>query len=114
VGNFQCAIERLDGQGVAMRLHGSIDLYSSSEFRLALESVFSDSNKLVLIDMSDVEFVDSSAIATLAEGLTWSRQDQRRFVLAGLSSMLLDIFSIAKLDTVFDIVDDADAFLSSL
>jgi len=97
-----------------MRLHGSIGLYSSPDLRQALEPELNDENELILMDMSGVEFIDSSAIATLAEGLSWSHRKHRRFVIAGLSSMLLDIFSIARLDTVFEIVDDAEVFLAGL
>ena len=107
-------IEPLAGKGVVIRLHGSIDLYSSPDLRLALGSELNDGNELILMDMSGVEFIDSSAIATLAEGLSWSRRKRRRFVIAGMSGILLDIFSIAKLDAVFEIVDDAEPFLASL
>jgi len=97
-----------------MRLHGSIDLHSSPHFRLVLGSELNDENELILVDMSGVEFIDSSAIATLAEGLSWSRTKHKRFVIAGMSGTLMDIFMITKLDSVFEIVDDAEVFLANL
>jgi len=114
MGRFSCTIEPLADKGVLLRLEGSIDLYSSPDFRLALGSELNDRNALILVDMAGVGFIDSTAIATLAEGLGWSRKKQRRFVLAGLSRELVDIFTISKLDTVFEIIDDADSFLSDL
>ena len=49
--------------------------------------------------------MDSAGIATLVEGLQWSRSTGGRFVLSGLTENVHDVFSLSKLDTVFEIVD---------
>ncbi len=65
-----------------------------------------------MVDLSGVEFIDSSGIATLAGGLAWSRQSGGRFVLAGIRSSVKDVFAMAKLDDAFEIATDCENALA--
>ena len=60
------AIERRD-DGVVLRLAGELDLYNANDVAAALEEVAGESPRRVVIDLTDVAFVDSTALGTLVE-----------------------------------------------
>jgi anti-sigma B factor antagonist len=94
---------------VRLRISGDINIHTSPELRERLKPLLSDEYKEIRIALDDVRFIDSSGIATLVEGLQWSRSSGGRFVLSGLANTVRDVFVLAKLDTVFDIEDNAAA-----
>jgi len=86
-----------------VEVRGNVTIHSSPELRRALLPLFADGYSMIRVDLTEVGFIDSSGIATLVEGLKWARESGGRFVLAGLSDKVRDVFELAKLDTVFDI-----------
>jgi len=82
---------------------GDVTIQTSPELRNALQPLFTSNLEVVRVILNDVKFMDSSGIATLVEGLQWSKTSGGRFVLAGLSETVRDVFELAKLDTIFEI-----------
>lgn len=80
---------------------GEVDLYSSTQLRDALLSEMRSGAPSVLINMTDVSYIDSSGIATLVEGLQLSRQTKTRFGLFGLRPNARSVLQLARLDKVF-------------
>src|SRR5580698_1410965 len=84
---------------------GDIDLYSSPTLRSALVEEIKPRGPCVLVNMSDVPYIDSSGIATLVEGLQLTRQTKTRFGLYGLHSNARSVLELARLNKVFIIFD---------
>ncbi len=93
------------GEGaVRVKLDGVVNIQTAVGLRRQLKPMLSKKNSNIHIDLSGVGFIDSAGLATLVEGLQWSRAAEgRRFVLSGLSDNVRDIFELAKLDAVFEI-----------
>jgi len=87
----------------ALTLSGVVNIHTATQLRQHLKPLLDDKHQEVRVDLGGVSFIDSAGIATLVEGLQWSRGDGRRFILSGLSENVRDIFELAKLDTVFEI-----------
>lgn len=98
-------IDRKSDGCVLIRLVGLVDIRTSPALRQKLHPLFTPDNKHIQMDLSGVTFMDSSGLATLVEGLQWSRLHSGRFVLAGLTEPVRDVFVMSKLDTVFEIAD---------
>ncbi|MDX8397082.1 MAG: STAS domain-containing protein [Mariprofundaceae bacterium] len=97
------------GEGiVVLRVDGDVTLQTSPRLREALKPLLTKQTREIHVDLSAVKFMDSSGIATLVEGLQWAREHEGQFVLHKLQMMVRDVFSLAKLDMVFDI-SEADA-----
>jgi len=94
-----------DTASVMITLNGVVNIHTATQLRQRLKPFLDGRHKEVRVDLSSVNFIDSAGIATLVEGLQWSRGDGHRFVLSGLSENVRDIFELAKLDTVFEIED---------
>ncbi|MDQ6956563.1 MAG: STAS domain-containing protein [Mariprofundaceae bacterium] len=95
-----------NGAGVVkVAVEGTVNIHTSPRLRDALKPLFVNQNKEIHIRLSGVPFMDSSGIATLVEGLQWARQSGGRFTLYDLQDTVRDLFSLAKLDSVFDIAE---------
>ncbi|MFQ5443161.1 MAG: STAS domain-containing protein [Nitrospinales bacterium] len=103
-----------DNGSVTLKIRGEIDMNSSPETREVLTSLFDKSNKGIVVDLSGVEYIDSSGIATLVEGLQWSHKSKNKFRLASLTPEVKDIFEIARLLTIFEIFDSPEEALKGI
>lgn len=85
---------------------GTVDLYSSPELREEIQSQLKVKGlKEVIVDLGEVDYIDSSGIATLVEGLQVSVHLQKQFSLCRLTAKVKDVFSLARLEKVFRIYD---------
>jgi anti-sigma B factor antagonist len=99
------------GDTVTIVVSGDIDMSSSTKMRDALAPLFQNTNKVVVVDLSGVSYIDSSGIATLVEGLQWSHSSKNKFRLAALTPGVKDVFEIARLLTVFEVFDTKEQAL---
>ena len=89
--------------GITMRLCGRLNIDSSPAFRdQLLASLQAQSALSVIVDFSDVSYVDSSGIATLIEGLKVARQRKKTLCLHGLEGPLLHLFQVTGMSTLFE------------
>jgi anti-sigma B factor antagonist len=93
---------------------GDVDLYTSPRLREALLNELQSGVPSVLLNMSEVSYIDSSGIATLVEGLQLSRQTRTRFGLFGLRSNARSVLELARLHKVFNIFADEQEALEKI
>jgi anti-sigma B factor antagonist len=97
-------------QGVfVVSLEGDLDMSTSPDLRKKLLPLFEMNPKHVVVDLSGVDYVDSSGIATFVEGLQLSRRGKVRFSLAGARPSVEAIFDLAYLKEVFEMAGSVDA-----
>ncbi len=92
--------------GFLLKLKGDVDMNTSSDVRNALAGVFKQGAKgmkALLIDLSQVRYMDSSGIATLVECLQNCMKTGARLRLCELSPSVRDVFELARLACVFEI-----------
>lgn len=85
---------------------GEVDLYSSPQLRDTLLKEMHSGVPSVLLNMTEVRYIDSSGIATLVEGLQLSKQTQTRFGLYGLQKNARSVLELARLHKVFTIFEN--------
>ncbi len=83
-------------------LSGEIDLNESPNVRKQILE-YINKNSSLLIDLSLVEYIDSSGVASLVEGLQMARSKKLNFALVGVSESALQVLQLARLDMVFTI-----------
>lgn len=89
--------------GKTIELSGEVDLYSSPELRKKIMGFVNKKEKEILVDFSGVSYIDSSGIATLVEALKGMMVYEGRLILIGLKEDIMEIFTFARLDKVFNI-----------
>jgi anti-anti-sigma factor len=103
-------IERTDGACV-VTLAGELDLYNANAVRDVLLECCAESPDRLIIDLSGVKFIDSTALGVLIEART-RLPNRRGFLLAapGLETRrALEISGLDRHFTVHDSLDDARA-----
>lgn len=96
-----------------VRLKGDVDLQNSPEARKVLLAAVKG-GKPVVVDLSEVGYIDSSGVASLVEGLQQARKAGTNLALAALSEGAMRVLHLARLDKVFVIADDVDGAIARL
>lgn len=107
-------VMRDEKNGVAIfRMSGDIDINTSPDVKKSFDDAVNEKKEKVLINLSDVGYVDSSGLATLVEVLKNLRSYGGKLKLSNLSEKVKGLFEITKLDKLFDIEADEDAAIDS-
>ena len=95
------------GRFAVIALNGEVDLNESPRAR---EQILSElqSGRPLLIDLSAVDYIDSSGVASLVEGFQLARSQQQEFGLVGVSKAAMQVLQLARLDKVFPIYASLD------
>lgn len=94
-----------------VRLCGDVDLHTSPLARQAILDCLHAGNA-VLVDLSEVSYMDSSGVASLVEGYQLARKSQVEFGLAAASTPVLNVLRLARLDRVFPLHPSVEDRLS--
>jgi anti-sigma B factor antagonist len=78
----------------------------ASTFRDTVRDLASKGDKKILLNLSDVTYIDSSGIGELVSGFTTVTNHGGVLKLLGLSKRVKDLLQITKLYTVFEVFDD--------
>jgi anti-sigma B factor antagonist len=111
---MKLSVDHTDSGVVIIAVSGEIDWNNSHIVRSAINPIFRKNPSALVIDLSDVNFIDSSGIATLIEGLQRSLQTKVPFRLSGMAPAVRDIFKMAGLEALFRIFDNREAALKDL
>ena len=85
----------------------------ASTFRDAVRDLASKGDKKLLLNLSDVTYIDSSGIGELVSGFTTVTNHGGVLKLLGLSKRVKDLLQITKLYTVFEVFDDESTAVRS-
>jgi anti-sigma B factor antagonist len=78
----------------------------SSALRDVLRDMVAKGQKKILLNLSEVSYIDSSGIGELVSGFTTVTNQGGSLKLLGLTKRVKDLLQITKLYTVFDVHDD--------
>lgn len=90
---------------------GDVDLYSSPEIRKAIMQLSKKKVPLIVVNLKDVDYMDSSGVATLVEGLQLTGNYNGCFRIACLKPTVREVFELARLDRVFEIYETEEKAL---
>ena len=106
------AIEELENVTV-IRLADRFDAYTAPAVREKLLELQARGQVRIIVDLSAVDFVDSTGLATLVAGLKHCRRAGGDLILTGLRSQVMVIFELTRLDRAFQIYENEAAALSA-
>jgi anti-anti-sigma factor len=92
------------GETIRLRLAGELDLSTADAFRTAGLGALDDPGaQRLLIDMSGVQFIDSTGVGVLVELRNAAQPLGRALVIAEPSDRVREVLQLTALDGVFDI-----------
>ena len=107
------ASREVDGVTV-LDLSGRITLGEGSvQLRDSIRDLLAKGQKKILLNLGDVNYIDSSGIGELVSAYTTVRNQGGELKLLNLTKKVHDLLQITKLYTVFDIRDDETAAIGS-
>jgi anti-sigma B factor antagonist len=96
-----------------LNLSGRLDATCVSELKKTVQTMIDAGGLKILIDMANVDFVDSSGLGTLVTCLRSVTKAGGVFKITSLQENPRMLFETTRLDRVFDIHDDRNAAISS-
>lgn len=102
---------RVLGQAIVVDLQGGIDITNSTELRSALFDALSANARLV-VNMTGVNYMDSSGIASMVEVLKKTRDLKKQLVLFGLGPSVHAVLRMTHLLGMFQVVDNEEQALA--
>ena len=78
-----------------------------SQLAIALDS---KQNLTLLVDMRDVESLDSAGLMVLVSTLSLAQKQNKRFSLCSMSASIRIIFELTQLDRIFEIFENSATF----
>jgi anti-sigma B factor antagonist len=100
-------VESRDG-GVVVQLAGELDLYNAEEVRRALAEAIASGPRRIVVDMTEVEFVDSTALGVLVEARSQLGHDAFRLAAPQLGTRrTLEVSGLDRHLPVHESVEDA-------
>ena len=95
-------------------LSGNIDFRNSPDVRQSvLREIRENRTSRVLVNLSQVRYIDSSGIASLVEGLRASRDLGSRLILFGLNKHVREVLHLFHLSKLFEVYESEAQALSS-
>ena len=109
---LQSSTRQVEGVTI-VDLSGRITLGESSVVRDVVNDLMSKGNKKILLNLVDVNFIDSSGIGVLVSGFTSVRSQSGELKLLNPTKRIRDLLQITKLHSLFDVKDDEATAVAS-
>jgi anti-sigma B factor antagonist len=100
---FHLREEDLDRRTHVITVSGEIHVSTAPEFQRRLDAAISKGKTAVVLDLSETEFIDSTGLSVLLNGLRRVTRQRGRMALVCTNPTVLRLFEITRLDSTFDI-----------
>ncbi len=93
---------------------GILDGIRGNQLRREISDIVASGADIVLIDLKDVKFVDSSGLGALVSAMQMVRKADGKLFLCSVSDQVRMLFELTKMDRVFQFFADKDEFKSQV
>lgn len=100
--------DRTSGDFHVLTLTGDIDVETARTLRAHIVDRFTDERSRVVVDLSGVDFMDSSGLGALVSGWQLTR-DSGAFRIAGANPIVQRVLSITGMEDVFALYPSVEA-----
>lgn len=95
--------EKFNGTTVLTLKEERLDAHNSGSLRDFILNLLDSGDQQIIVDLSDVRFIDSSGLGALLSGYKNTNLRSGSFLLAGLQPRVQSMFELTRLHRVFDI-----------
>jgi len=103
-----------EGGVTTIKLKGEIDLHGSPVLREEFRACAAEKAERLLLDFTDVSYIDSSGLATLIEYVRESGAYDGKLALFGLQKKVRTIFDLVRLNELFVIKDSREEAVAAI
>jgi anti-sigma B factor antagonist len=112
--HFDIDVRPLDRGVTHVILSGELDLAVAPELWVALEGLVREGETKLLIDLTPVRFVDSTALGVLHDTLKRLRQRRGRMAVVCPDQSMRDLFQLVGYNLIFPVEETRDKALAHL
>ena len=94
--------------------HGRFDAHVTPDVTAWFQNQIAGDRRWLIVNLSNVHFVDSSALASLVQGMKRARQHEGDLRLCCLQQPVRIIFELTRLDRAFKMFETEEAAASPL
>src|SRR3954466_992477 len=109
---FPLRLERPDERACVVAVTGDLALASAPEVRRAVSTALGEGERLIVIDLSEADFVDSSGLGALTWAQLRARAAGGDVRVAGAHDDVIRAIALANLDTVLSLDGTRDESLA--
>lgn len=89
---------------------GILDGVSGAQLRREIDAAIKEGHYVILIDCSNVDFMDSSGLGSLVMGLRQTRAIGGRFVLCSINDQIKLLLELTDMESTFEIFESPEVF----
>jgi anti-sigma B factor antagonist len=101
--HFELSAESHDERTHVIHVKGEIHVSTVTDFAQRLDEAMRRDASAIVLDLTEVEFIDSTGLSVLLNGLRTITLRGGRLALAISNPTVLRLFEITRLDATFDI-----------
>ena len=93
-----------------VQLSGILDSTKAPKFRTDINNIVQDGADIVLVDLKDVTFVDSSGLGALVSALKTVRSSGGKLCICSINEQVRMLFELTSMDRVFEVFKSQQDF----
>jgi anti-anti-sigma factor len=109
---FELSVEDTDDRTAVISVRGEIHLATAPEFSQRLNAVIAEGKTAVIVDLTEVGFIDSTGLSVLLNALRRITRSDGSLMLVCTNPTVLRLFQVTKMDTTFTILSSRDEALA--
>jgi anti-anti-sigma factor len=95
-----------DGDRATLELRGELDMSGTDRLRVALEQAEEPPSGLLVLDLSKLDFIDSTGLEVLLRAARRAHDSGRRLIVARPSRYVRRLLEMTAIDQSLDVVED--------
>ncbi|WP_392534855.1 STAS domain-containing protein [Nostoc sp. C117] len=93
-----------------LEISGILDGIRGNELRREVNEVLAKGADILLLDLKEVKFIDSSGLGALVSAMQMMRNANRKLFVCSISDQVKMLFELTKMDRIFQTFADQDEF----
>lgn len=114
VYHYYCFRNVMDLNYQAIRPTGILNVVSGNQLRRDVSDSISCGNNIILIDLQNVEFVDSSGLGALVAAMQSVKSVGGKFYICSVNEQVKMLFELTKMERLFKIYVNRNEFDSQV
>ena len=106
--------EQVAPAAAVIGLKGEVDLYTCPELKEELLSVIADGATLVVVDLTETTFIDSTGLGVLIRGVERARTEGGQLAVVCVDPNMTKVFEVTGLNRVFPIYPSREEALAQV
>lgn len=83
-----------------VEVSGELDVFTAPDFEQALQELISAGDTQLVLDLTNVEFLDSTGLGVIVKALKWAREAGGSLRVVATEERIVKVFRITGLDDV--------------